>query len=688
MCGIFGIIGASDSDLPVVAIEKTIRYLFILSSSRGKEASGIAIKAGQSIEVLKEPIIGTKLIKLEEYKDLLSKKFKNGNHNNRVKMPFAVVGHSRLVTNGSSSLNINNQPVISSGAIGIHNGIIVNDNDLWTKFPNLEKKFQVDTEIFLSLLQYFRKQKQSIVEATKNTYYHIKGSASVSVLFDNSDSVLLSTNNGSLYFCESNDRKWLVFASEKYILKKLLNKNYINKLFNNESIEQIKAKTGYVLNLANLQKQAFDFSLVAKDSVKYVSIADNHKVSVVEDVSPHLLLTSTVNNRILNQNSKDSMLKTWNYLYSENGPLRRCTRCLLPHTIPFIKFDENGVCNYCHNHDRRVTRATLGEGALENTIAKYRSKNGEPDCIVGFSGGRDSSYALYYVKEILKMNPISFTFDWGMLTDLGRRNQYRVCGDLGVENILVSADIKQKRKNIQRNILAWLKKPDLGMVPILMAGDKQFYYYFHKIRKETGVNLFIFAGGHKEEEDPIKYGFCGIQHGTNSIVNRLTGISINDKIRLLSYYALNYLKNPAYINPSIFDTLFAFYTTYMLRDDYLYLFNYIEWDEEKVISTIRDKFDWEMARDTIATWRIDDGTAPIYNYIYMTVAGFTEFDHFRSTQIRAGKITREKGLELIKAENKPRFDAVEWYAQVVDFDCNEAIERINLIPKLYSKKIK
>jgi tRNA(Ile)-lysidine synthase TilS/MesJ len=56
-----------------------------------------------------------------------------------------------------------------------------------------------------------------------------------------------------------------------------------------------------------------------------------------------------------------------------------------------------------------------GEAALEEFVAPYRSASGQPDCIVGFSGGRDSTYALYYVKNILRMNPIAFTFDWGML---------------------------------------------------------------------------------------------------------------------------------------------------------------------------------------------------------------------------------------------------------------------------------
>jgi hypothetical protein len=66
----------------------------------------------------------------------------------------------------------------------------------------------------------------------------------------------------------------------------------------------------------------------------------------------------------------------------------------------------------------------------------------------------------------------------------------------------------------------------------------------------------------------------------------------------------------------------------------------------------------------------------------MTMAGFTEFDIFRSHQIREGKLTREKAFEIIKEENKPRFKSIEWYGEAIDFDMNKAIAIINSAKKL------
>jgi hypothetical protein len=110
----------------------------------------------------------------------------------------------------------------------------------------------------------------------------------------------------------------------------------------------------------------------------------------------------------------------------------------------------------------------------------------------------------------------------------------------------------------------------------------------------------------------------------------------------------------------------------------------LEWDEKKVLSTILRKFDWERETDTEATWRTDDGTAAFYNYIYLAIAGFTEFDTFRSHQIREGQLTREEALKIIREENKPRFKSIEWYAQAIDVDVNGAINIINSTPRRYA----
>ena len=67
------------------------------------------------------------------------------------------------------------------------------------------------------------------------------------------------------------------------------------------------------------------------------------------------------------------------------------------------------------------------------------------------------------LKTKFKMNPIAFTYDWGLTTDVSRVNQSKICGKLGIEHIIRSANINKKRNFVRNNIMAWLKKPHLGM---------------------------------------------------------------------------------------------------------------------------------------------------------------------------------------------------------------------------------
>jgi hypothetical protein len=97
---------------------------------------------------------------------------------------------------------------------------------------------------------------------------------------------------------------------------------------------------------------------------------------------------------------------------------------------------------------------------------------------------------------------------------------------------------------------------------------------------------------------------------------------------------------------------------------------------------LRD-YGWELAPDTSTTWRIGDGTAAFYNYVYYTVAGFSEHDTFRSNQIREGQMTRERALQLVEDENQPRYQNIRWYLDTLGLDFEDVIKTVNNIPKLY-----
>ena len=114
------------------------------------------------------------------------------------------------------------------------------------------------------------------------------------------------------------------------------------------------------------------------------------------------------------------------------------------------------------------------------------------------------------------------------------------------------------------------------------------------------------------------------------------------------------------------------------------MYQYIPWDEKTIEDVLISEYDWELSPDTRTTWRIGDGTASFYNYIYYIMSGFSENDTFRSNQIREGMLQRDEALDLVNDENQPRYESIMWYCDTIGIDFEAALNRINEAPKLYS----
>jgi len=488
-------------------------------------------------------------------------------------------------------------------------------------------------------------------------------------LYSELNELLLATNNGSLHYIVLKSYNLFVFASEEYMLKKALKKIKIKEEL---AITKLEAQTACFINLKELKPQIF--SLKKESSVTVYpelskenkQILDISKINKVNLAGAHTSNSDIRLSKLLQNNSKKIQ------------GLRRCTKCLLPETFPNIRFDSKGECNYCKNNKPIKYK---GEKALAEFAKKYKKRDGKPEVIVPLSGGRDSCFALHYIKKELNLTPIAYTYDWGMVTDLARRNISRMTGELGVEHILISADIRKKRKFIQKNVNAWLKRPILGTVPLFMAGDKQFFYYANKLKKELNTDFTVFGMNPLEQTD-FKVAFTGIREKKKQ--NRHYRLSEIDKLKIAGYYSKEFLLNPSYINSSLIDTGFAFLSYYFIKHNYQIFFEYFEWNENIIENTIINNYNWETAEDTRTTWRIGDGTASFYNYIYYNIAGFSENDTFRSNQIRQGLISREEALKKVEEENNPRFESIKWYCDTIGIDFEKTIKKINSIPKLYN----
>jgi glutamine---fructose-6-phosphate transaminase (isomerizing) len=682
MCGIFGLVADRNARYGHRFLRRSLSILARESQSRGKDSSGLVfynearatyhvIKGALKLsELLRSPVVNAQLQRaLTTYAG------------DRDRAPFAAIGHSRLVTNGTQLNDDNNQPIVKADLVGIHNGIIVNDAALWKANPDLQRNYSIDTEVLLALFRKQLDQGHKIPTAIARAVQDIEGTVSTALLVPDAASLVLFTNNGSLYTL-SNNEDVLFFASEYYPLAALARKMGID-LADRYVLKQVVTGSGVVVNLERFGAEPFatedHINLECTIETSETQPGFTFDVSTVSGTSPAKELVRDVA-MIAKAADAAKFEQFLEHNHERVAKLRRCSRCLLPESFPFIHYDTQGTCNYCHNYKIRNQPKPIDE--LQKLLEPYRRKDGKPDCIVPFSGGRDSTGALHTIKRRLGLNPIAYTYDWGMVTDLGRRNIARVCGELGVENIIVAADIHRKRDHIRKNINAWLKNPHLGMIPLFMAGDKYFYYYVDQIKRQTGIKLNIWGVNPMENTD-FKVGFLGVEPDFEK--EHIYSLSVLRQLKLFRGVGRAILSNPSYLNSSVLDTLGSFASrTIMPHRDYFHLYDYLLWDEQEIDSILLDEYDWEKAVDTDTTWRIGDGTSAFYNYIYYTVAGFSEHDTFRSNQIREGMLTREEGLRLVNAENHPRYPTIRWYTDAVDVNYEQAIRIINSIPKLYT----
>ncbi len=523
------------------------------------------------------------------------------------------------------------QFVIRRDACIFHDGIVLNGNEIWPAL-SVRRKFRINSEVILAIAEESLNAGVEVENIPGKIFNTCKGIITCSLVLFKIGKLVLFSNNGSLYggYIGSD----FYYASQKYFLEKI----------GCSTIFQI-SKIPYIIDIP----------------------VSANKVDIIDE-----------------QNQFERTIPEFNFSKSQEKlleykkpDLKRCTRCILPETMPFISFDEHGVCNYCRNYKPRNNIKPREE--LLRLLEPYRRTEG-PECIVPFSGGRDSSYALHVVVKELGLKAVAYTYDWGMSTDLAKRNISLMCGELGVEHILVASDISKKRRYIRMNLTAWLESPHLGLISLLTAGDKHFFKYIEHIKKQTGINLNIW-GTNPLEVTHFKAGFLGIPPDFEEKRVYMHGIRKQLIYHIKRFKAMS--RNLSFFNESLWDALSGeYYRSFKEKKDYYHLYDYWKWDENVINDTL-SYYGWESASDTKTTWRVGDGTSAFYNYVYHTVAGFTENDTFRSNQIRENQLNRSEALRIVEEENRPRYQGIKWYLDILGMDFERVIRIINSIPKLY-----
>lgn len=114
-----------------------------------------------------------------------------------------------------------------------------------------------------------------------------------------------------------------------------------------------------------------------------------------------------------------------------------CKRCILTDTFPGIWFAEDGICNYCHEWDRQWANFNfdLAEKELKEIFRVAKAKKRQYDCLLPYSGGRDSSYVVYLCKYKYGLNPLVITFNNLFMSAYAKNNIFSMVDILNVDHI-------------------------------------------------------------------------------------------------------------------------------------------------------------------------------------------------------------------------------------------------------------
>lgn len=264
---------------------------------------------------------------------------------------------------------------------------------------------------------------------------------------------------------------------------------------------------------------------------------------------------------------------------------------------------------------------------------------------------------------------VAFTYDNGMIPAATWENIHNTVSILGIDHRVISPQTLQK--TVRQVLNGISHRPSPAMVAFLCTGCYEgITESYAKIVAETDCHLVIKGGGEPEQ---------------SFAESLLAGEGPSSHKKLIKGFAREFTQNPTYLNPLLLN---SFYTEYKMRyagpkRDYksIYLFNYIEWDEQKILSTIQEQLKWCVPEKMSSSWRSDCKINVIRQYLYQELLGFTKNDELLSQLIRGGAITRESALARLDVENITNEELLRDILTDVQFDPEKMIRAISKFKK-------
>lgn len=307
-------------------------------------------------------------------------------------------------------------------------------------------------------------------------------------------------------------------------------------------------------------------------------------------------------------------------------PYQICTRCVMDTSDPNITFDENGLCSYCQNYDRNIKPYWKpNENRFDELeeIANQIRKAGEGqeyDCVLGLSGGADSSYLAYIAKEVMHLRPLALVIDTGWNLNVAVEN---------IERIVKGLDI-----DMWTIVVNWKEMADLQLSMFKAQVSGQDLVQDHAIF----AGLYNYAVQHH-----IKYVLTGSNSSTEFIRPPIAFLPMND-LRAMRDIHRRFGRVPLKTYPQcdIFKYRLLYRYGYGMRR--VYPLDYVVYDKAEAMKLLHEKYGWE----SYANKHYENVFTRWYEGYYLPHKfGYDTRRNVFSNQILTGTMTREEALKIL-----------------------------------------
>lgn len=319
---------------------------------------------------------------------------------------------------------------------------------------------------------------------------------------------------------------------------------------------------------------------------------------------------------------------------------------------PDITFDDQGICHYYYDYKERIKQRLFNQdpGNLERIISKIKKagKGKDYDCLIGVSGGVDSTYLAYLTKEF-GLRPLAVHFDNGWNSELSVKNIENTLNKLGIDLYTFVVDWEEF-KSLQ---LAFLRAstPD-GEIPT----DHAIIALLFRVASQYGIK-YILNGNNIVTEGvlPKTWSYGHIDFRYIHTINRMFGTKR--------------LKDYPYITPSLY-----FYYSVVKKIRIVSFLNYYKYDKAEAMKTLTEKLNWKYYGgkhyESIYT-RFFQG------YILPTKFGIDKRKAYLSALIFSSQLTREQALKELEQEIYP--------ADLFQEDIEFVQKKLDLLPEQFQK---